>query len=276
MNRIHALFASAALLVGGIASSASAYVEFLHTNASPYSSWSSYVSLESMAANTSAKAAGNIVPAVAKKDSFFTDGTFFYKITSNAQGDAGLYNNLIVRYQSLKDMNSDTGGETFNMNGYGMYYDDEIIADGATGRFFRTTRYDPNSPVTIGMYAYNSFADLVNNNYFYANGFSNQTVAYDCQFWAWNGKFYRTNVTGPTGASTVTGFNIYNSSADLYNGVVAQTVASTAGYPGSMRFLAVDSSLVPLPPCVGDLNEDGVVNGADLGLLLGNWGACPQ
>ena len=43
-----------------------------------------------------------------------------------------------------------------------------------------------------------------------------------------------------------------------------------------MRFMAVDSSLVPVPPCVGDLNEDGVVNGADLGLLLGNWGACPQ
>ena len=28
-------------------------------------------------------------------------------------------------------------------------------------------------------------------------------------------------------------------------------------------------------PCTGDLNTDGVVNGADLGLLLGAWGACP-
>ena len=27
--------------------------------------------------------------------------------------------------------------------------------------------------------------------------------------------------------------------------------------------------------CVGDLNLDGVVNGADLGLLLGAWGVCP-
>ncbi len=26
---------------------------------------------------------------------------------------------------------------------------------------------------------------------------------------------------------------------------------------------------------IGDLNHDGVVNGADLGILLGNWGACP-
>jgi hypothetical protein len=62
----------------------------------------------------------------------------------------------------------------------------------------------------------------------------------------------------------------------MYNDTPSQTIASTAGYPGSMRFLAVDSSLVPVPPCVGDLNEDGVVNGADLGLLLGNWGACPE
>ena len=29
------------------------------------------------------------------------------------------------------------------------------------------------------------------------------------------------------------------------------------------------------PGCLGDLNLDGVVNGADLGLLLGAWGACP-
>ena len=29
------------------------------------------------------------------------------------------------------------------------------------------------------------------------------------------------------------------------------------------------------PGCIGDLNLDGVVNGADLGLLLGAWGACP-
>ncbi|MDA0296683.1 MAG: hypothetical protein O3A19_11525 [Planctomycetota bacterium] len=27
--------------------------------------------------------------------------------------------------------------------------------------------------------------------------------------------------------------------------------------------------------CFGDLNEDGAVNGADIGLLLGAWGACP-
>ena len=26
------------------------------------------------------------------------------------------------------------------------------------------------------------------------------------------------------------------------------------------------------PPCFGDINLDGIVGGADLGLLLGNWG----
>jgi len=31
----------------------------------------------------------------------------------------------------------------------------------------------------------------------------------------------------------------------------------------------------PPPACPADLNQDGVVNGADLGLLLGAWGACP-
>jgi hypothetical protein len=28
-------------------------------------------------------------------------------------------------------------------------------------------------------------------------------------------------------------------------------------------------------PCAGDLNDDGVVNGADLAILLGEWGKCP-
>ena len=27
--------------------------------------------------------------------------------------------------------------------------------------------------------------------------------------------------------------------------------------------------------CVGDINGDGTVNGADLSLLLGAWGVCP-
>lgn len=275
MKLIQSVVASAALLAGMAASSANAYVAFLRTDLTPYAKLESYPSLGELASNSNGALASNITPSIPVTQSMFTDGTYFYKIAANAQGDAGQYNNLIIRYQSLSDLCKDVNGETFNMNGYGMYYDDEVVADNLTGRYIRTTRYFPDSPVTVGAYVYGSFADLVNNNYSYAGGFSNQTVAFDCQFWAWNGKYYRTNVTGPTGTSTVTGFNIYNSSEDLYNGVVAQTVACTATYAGTMRFMALDSSLIPPPSCIADLNGDGIVNGADLGILLGAWGLCP-
>ncbi|GEM_PF-896070 len=275
MKLIQSLVASAALLSGLAASSANAYVAFLRTDLTPYAKLESYSSLSELAANSNGALASNITPSIPVTQSMFTDGTYFYKIAANAQGDAGTYNNLFVRYQSLSDLCKDTNGETFLMNGYGMYYEDEVIADNATGRFFRTTRYGAESTVTVGAYAYSSFADLVNNNYFYANGIGNQDTPFDCQFWCWNGVFYRTNVTGPTGASTVTGFNIYNNSEDLYNNVVAQTVACTATYAGTMRFMALDSSLLPAQSCIADLNNDGVVNGADLGILLGAWGLCP-
>jgi hypothetical protein len=42
-----------------------------------------------------------------------------------------------------------------------------------------------------------------------------------------------------------------------------------------MRFMALDSALIPPPSCIADLNADGIVNGADLGILLGAWGLCP-
>lgn len=29
------------------------------------------------------------------------------------------------------------------------------------------------------------------------------------------------------------------------------------------------------PTCPGDFNDDGMVDGADLAVLLGSWGACP-
>ena len=30
----------------------------------------------------------------------------------------------------------------------------------------------------------------------------------------------------------------------------------------------------PAPPCLGDIDGDGIVGGADLGSMLGEWGAC--
>jgi hypothetical protein len=41
----------------------------------------------------------------------------------------------------------------------------------------------------------------------------------------------------------------------------------------SIASFALASAPAPAaPPCVADLNGDGVVNGADLGILLANWG----
>ncbi|MBX3354061.1 MAG: hypothetical protein KF724_00005, partial [Phycisphaeraceae bacterium] len=42
-----------------------------------------------------------------------------------------------------------------------------------------------------------------------------------------------------------------------------------------VRGSEVDMGAYEGPPCLADLNDDGVVNGADLGTLLGSWGACP-
>jgi hypothetical protein len=40
-------------------------------------------------------------------------------------------------------------------------------------------------------------------------------------------------------------------------------------------FGVVGPNVPPPPTCAADLNLDGVVNGADLGLMLGSWGNCP-
>ena len=281
MNRMSSALASFALIIGGFAGTAAAEEVFLRTDGfTPYTSWVKHPSLAAMATDTDGLPAGTIAPAIPSKDAIFTDGVYFYRITSNAVGDAGQYNNLFIRYESFNDLNTNTNGTTFPMNGYGMYYDDDIVVDSLSGRILRTTRYFAESTVTIGAYAYNNFAELVANTPFYAGGFSNQTVAHDCKFWAYNGKWYRTNVSGSTGNTVVTGVNVYNSSEDVYNNNPAQTIESLLGAPGSMRFLTVDSSMLSPPPpppptCPGDLDGDGVVGGADLTILLGGWGACP-
>ena len=57
-----------------------------------------------------------------------------------------------------------------------------------------------------------------------------------------------------------------------YHLVVGSYSATSGAVSGS---LVIDGPTQPPPSCLGDLNLDGVVNGADLGLLLGAWGACP-
>ena len=67
------------------------------------------------------------------------------------------------------------------------------------------------------------------------------------------------------------------------SGVGAFTMASCYGQP-TMLTLATAGSMIESPGylCVensdlgilGDLNDDGHVNGIDLAIVLGNWGAC--
>lgn len=54
------------------------------------------------------------------------------------------------------------------------------------------------------------------------------------------------------------------------------TTLSTVAKANLDRLLPDDfSAKSELPvPCVGDLDQDGVVGSSDLGLLLGRWGFC--
>ena len=58
-----------------------------------------------------------------------------------------------------------------------------------------------------------------------------------------------------------------NSSATGVNGDSSSTGAPSSG---AVYVFALSA----LPPCQGDLNDDRMIDGADLGLLLGTWGAC--
>lgn len=75
---------------------------------------------------------------------------------------------------------------------------------------------------------------------------------------------------GCTGAAPYTSKLIFNVTAGVpvYIAVGGYNAAAT----GPFNILITP----PAPPaCPADLNQDGVVNGADLGLMLGSWGPCP-
>ena len=57
-----------------------------------------------------------------------------------------------------------------------------------------------------------------------------------------------------------------------YHLVVGSYSATSGAVSGS---LVIGGPEQPPASCLGDLNLDGVVTGADLGLMLGAWGACP-
>ena len=77
---------------------------------------------------------------------------------------------------------------------------------------------------------------------------------------AGNEAIYVNSLVVPAGATLVTnGFKVYTRAATIAGSV--STPADVVVVPGT-------------PPCIADLYRDGIVNGADLGILLAGWGAC--
>jgi len=77
---------------------------------------------------------------------------------------------------------------------------------------------------------------------------------------AGNEAIYVNSLMVPAGATLVTnGFKVYTRAATIVGSV--SSPADVVVVPGT-------------PPCIADLFGDGIVNGADLGILLANWGAC--
>lgn len=70
--------------------------------------------------------------------------------------------------------------------------------------------------------------------------------------------------TGQNGDGGGTGLNP--------SGVLVIRAGDTVNQIFSIARINLGSSA---PPCPGDFNDDGVVDGADLAVLLGAWGACP-
>lgn len=79
-----------------------------------------------------------------------------------------------------------------------------------------------------------------------------------------NGTSVATHVTSQTGSTVFTSSLLAATDA-------APGTSNAFGYFDDLAIRAVPDAP---PPCRPDLNGDGVVDGADLGLLLGAWGPC--
>ena len=252
MNRSFFAIASAALVAGGFAASADAALSYVRSaNVGSATVWTAYSSLEDMAANVNGTSAGASSSIVAT-DGVWTDGTYVYKTTANAIGVGGSYNNLYVRYSSLANLNSDTGGTVFSMT-QGMYYNEDVVANTTNGWTFRTSSFGGGT--NVGMYAFNNLSDLLSNNSFYANGFQGGAQNGDNKYWAGTGgTCWRSNVFG----GLVTSFSVFASGPDLYNNNGYLDVSSSAGYGADARFMTIESSLIPAPGALALLAVAGV------------------
>ena len=252
MNRSFVAIASAALVAGGFAASADAALSYVRSaNVGSATVWTAYSSLEDMAANVNGTSAG-ASSSILSTDGVWTDGTYVYKTTANAQGVAGSYNNLYVRYSSLANLNSNTGGTEIGMT-QGMYYNEDVVANTTNGWTFRTASFGGGN--NVGMYAFNNFSDLLSNSYFYASGFTGGDQNGANQYWAGTGSTcWRSNVFG----GLVTSFSVFASGPDLYNNNGFLDVSSGAGYDASMRFMTIESSLIPAPGALALLAVAGI------------------
>ena len=211
-----------------------------------------FSSLEDMAAGTNATSLGTIGSSLLATDGVWTDGSYVYKTTADAQGVAGSYNNLYVRYSSLAALGANSGGTTFNMT-QGMYYNEDVVANTTNGWFFRTASFGGGN--NAGMYAFDNYTQLLANNSFYANGFTGGNQNGDNKYWAGTGSTcWRSNVQG----GAVTSFSVFASGPDLYNNAPSLNVASNAGYDANTRFMTIESSLIPAPGAIAMLAFAGV------------------
>lgn len=219
-----------------------------------------YSSLSTLAGNSSGVNGGSISPTIAdaKYVSVFGDFIqsqttqgYIYKSIYNAQGRVS----QIVRYVALAtdplgNFRTNTGGETFNLSGFGSSAgwdrEDDMFADGL-GNFYRN---GTSSTGNNGVTKYTSFQDFVSNTNgtYFAYG---TTYGWNDRFFAFEGKFYRTNTGGPNGS--VSSFAVYNSFSDLVNRNVAQTINS-ANWDRADLFIPV-----PAPGALALLGVAGVV-----------------
>ena len=160
---------------------------------------------------------------------------FVYKTVYNGSGRIS----QIVRYSAtagdpLGNLISNTGGQTFNLAGFGgsggWDREDDFFHDGT---FFYRNR--SNGSGSNGATRYASFSDFLNNTNGTTFNYST-TYGYNDRFFAFEGKIYRTNTGGPGGS--VSGFAVYNSFSDLMSGSVAQTISS-ANWSATDMFIPV-------------------------------------
>ncbi len=219
-----------------------------------------YSSLSALASNSNGTNAGSFTTAIAdaKYVSVFGDFTqsqttqgYIYKSIYNAEGRIS----QIVRYASLAtdplgNFRTNTGGETFNLSGFGSSAgwdrEDDMFADGL-GNFYRN---GTSSTGNNGVTKYTSFQDFVAGTNGQYSAYST-TYGFNDRFFAFEGKFYRTNTGGPNGS--VSSFDVYNSFGDLLAGNHSQRINS-ANWDRADLFIPV-----PAPGALALLGVAGVV-----------------